>query len=67
MNTYKVTSRYGDFEVTSTVALYKLIIEIEAIDAMQKVQESDTFTKSLKESGTSCYVNRRNFRSCLKR
>ena len=53
MNTYKVTSKYGDFEVTSTVALYKLIIEIEAIDAMQKVQESDTFTKSLKESGTN--------------
>ena len=31
MNTYRVTSRYGNFEVTSTVALYKLIVEIEAL------------------------------------
>ena len=53
MNTYKVTSKHGDFEVTSTIALYKLIIEIEAIDAMKKVQESDAYTKSLKESGTN--------------
>jgi hypothetical protein len=52
MNTYKVTSKHGNFEVISTVALYKLIVEIEAIDAMKKIQESDTFTKSLKESGT---------------
>ncbi len=51
LNTYKVTSRHGNFEVTSTVALYKLLVEIDAIDAMKKVQESDTFTKSLKESG----------------
>lgn len=51
MNTYTVTSKHGNFEVLSNVALYKLIIEIEAIDAMKKVQESDTFIKSLKESG----------------
>lgn len=53
MNTYRVTSKHGDFVVTSTVALYKLIGEIEAIDAMKRVEESDTFTKSLKESGTN--------------
>ena len=53
MNTYTVTSKHGNFAVLSTVALYKLIVEIEAIDAMKKVQESDTFTKSLKESGTN--------------
>ena len=51
MNTYSVTSKYGDFEVTSTVGLYKLIVEIEAIDAMEKVQESAAYTSSLKESG----------------
>ncbi len=51
MNTYTVTSKHGNFEKLSTVALYKLIVEIEAIDAMEKIQESDTFTKSLKESG----------------
>ncbi len=51
MNTYTVTSKHGNFEVTSNVALYKLIVEIEAIDAMKMIEESDTFTKSLKESG----------------
>ena len=51
MNTYTVTSKHGNFEVISTVALYKLIVEIQAIDAMKKVQESDTYTKSLKKSG----------------
>jgi hypothetical protein len=53
MNTYTVTSKHGNFEVISTVALYKLIVEIEAIDAMKKVEESDTFTKSLKKSGAN--------------
>ena len=51
MNTYTVTSKHGNFEVISTVALYKLIVEIQAIDAMKKVQESDTYTKSLTKSG----------------
>ncbi len=53
MNTYRVTSKHGNFEAVSTVALYKLIVEIEAIDAMIKVEESDTFSKSLKESGAN--------------
>lgn len=52
MNTYTVTSKHGNDEVLSTVALYKLVVEIEAIAAMKKIEESDTFTKSLKESGT---------------
>ncbi len=51
MNTYSVTSKYGDFEMTSTVGLHKLIVEIEAIDAMEKIQESAAYTSSLKESG----------------
>jgi len=53
VNTYKVSSPYGNFEVTSTVALYKLVSEIEAMTAMAKVEESDSYKTSLKESGTN--------------
>ncbi len=53
VNSYKVSSPHGDFEVTSTVALYKLVSEIEAIAAMVKVEESDSYKKSLKESGSN--------------
>ena len=46
-----VTSKHGNFEVLSTVVLYKLIAEIEALEAMQKVEESESYLESLKESG----------------
>ena len=51
MNTYSVRSKFGDFEVFSTMGLYKMVIEIEALQAMKEVKESDTFTKSLKKTG----------------
>jgi hypothetical protein len=60
MNTYTVTSPHGNFSVISTVALYKLIVEIEAIDAMKKVEASDTFTESLKASGSNTIAGIKN-------
>jgi hypothetical protein len=53
VNTYKVFSKHGDFEVISTVALLKIVGEIEAIDTMKKVEESESFVNSLKESGVN--------------
>jgi hypothetical protein len=53
VNTYKVFSKHGDFEVISTVALLKIVGEIEAIDTMKKVEESKSFVNSLKESGVN--------------
>ncbi|MCF6186145.1 MAG: hypothetical protein L3J49_01525 [Desulfobulbaceae bacterium] len=53
INTYTVKSADGTTQVNSNIALYKLLREIEAIEAMKKIQESDAFIKSLKESGVA--------------
>ncbi len=53
INTYTVKSADGTTQVSSNIALYKLLREIEAIEAMKKIQESDAFVKSLKESGVA--------------
>ncbi len=53
INTYTVKSADGTTQVSSNIALYKLLREIEAIEAMKKVQESDAFIKSFKESGVA--------------
>ncbi len=50
-NNYKVDSGQNSFQVTSNIALYKLLLEIEAIEAMKKVEETDAFVSALKESG----------------
>ncbi len=60
VNSYRVSSPHGNFEVTSTVALYKLVGEIEAIAAMVKVEESDSYKTSLKESGTNTVAGVKN-------
>ena len=52
-NTYKVNSASNSFQVASNIALYKLLLEIEAIESMKKVEESDAFVNALKESGVA--------------
>jgi hypothetical protein len=53
INNYVV--HYGDqsFQVSSNIGLYKLILEIRAIEAMKQVEESDAFVSALKESGVA--------------
>ncbi len=53
INTYTVKSADGTTQVSSNIALYKLLREIEAIEAMKKVQESAVFINSLQESGVA--------------
>ncbi len=53
VNRYTVKSGVGTFHVNSNIALYKLLGELEAIDAMKRVEESDAFLTSLKESGVN--------------
>ena len=53
VNSYTVNSGVGTFHVNSNIALYKLLGELEAIDAMKRVEESDAFLTSLKESGVN--------------
>ena len=52
-NTYTVYYGKTTFPVSSNIALFKLIQEIEAIEAMKKVQQSDAFVDALKDSGTA--------------
>ena len=53
INSYKVNSPHGSFKAHSTLALYKLIGEIEAIVAMLRVEESDSYKEALQESGSN--------------
>jgi hypothetical protein len=53
INTYTVNSTQNSFKVSSNRALQKLLLEIEAISAMRKVEKSDVFINSLKESGAA--------------
>lgn len=50
-NTYTVSSNNGKYTVRSNIGLFKLLLEIEAIEAMQRVEQSDVFVNSLKASG----------------
>jgi hypothetical protein len=52
-NTYRVYSNSGNYKVHTNIGLFKLLLEIEAIEAMKKVEESDVFVESLKESGAA--------------
>ena len=52
MNTYAVVSKFGTFKVISTASLKTRIEELKAIDAMRKLEQSDSFTIRLKESGS---------------
>ena len=53
INTYTVKSTWNTYEISSNIALYKLLHEIKAIAAIKKVEESDVFINALKESGVA--------------
>lgn len=53
INTYVLQAGTDSYQTSSNIGLLKLLGEIEAIVAMQKVQESDAFINSLKESGVA--------------
>jgi hypothetical protein len=50
INRYQVNSVYGRYTVVGDLALAKLVEELKAIAAMAKVDEGDTFQKSVQES-----------------
>lgn len=52
MNTYTIHSKFGTFTTVSTASLKIRIEELKAVDAMKKVEETDTFQDSVKEAGT---------------
>jgi hypothetical protein len=60
VNSYKVSSPHGDFEVTSSVALYKLLGEIEAMAAMAKTEQSASYQAALRESGMNTLEGAKN-------
>lgn len=50
INRYQVKSVYGRYTVVGDLALAKLVGEFKAMKAMAKVDEGDTFQKSVQES-----------------
>ncbi len=52
-NTYRVNSATNSFQASSNIGLYKLLLEIEAIEIMKTVEKSDVFVNALKESGVA--------------
>jgi len=53
MNTYTVHSDFGDLTVVSTASLRERIAELKAIDAMLRVEQTDTFQESLTDAATT--------------
>jgi len=51
MNQYSVTSDYGPFSPTSDARLRRLVREIAAIAALQKIHQSDAFAKATVDAG----------------
>jgi hypothetical protein len=47
---FEVSSKHGEYQVFSGLALKKLLKEFEAIEAMEKVDEDETLGDSVKES-----------------
>lgn len=50
VNTYNVSSKFGNFEVVSTASLKILLHEINAIAAIKKIERDDVFGDSLQQS-----------------
>jgi hypothetical protein len=51
MNQYSVTSDYGSFTPASDARLRRLVREIAAIAALQKIHQSDAFAKATVDAG----------------
>ncbi len=52
INTYELETKYGPTTVESTVSLLKRINELKALDAMEKMQGTDTFVKAAQDAAT---------------
>lgn len=52
INTYELETKYGPSTVESTISLLKRINELKALDAMEKMQGTDTFTKAAEQAAT---------------
>ena len=52
VNTYELETKYGPGSVESTVFVLKRINELKAIDAMEQLQGTDTFTKAAQAAAT---------------
>jgi len=52
INTYELETKYGPNSVESTVFLLKRLNELKAIDSMEKLQGTDTFTKAAQAAAT---------------
>ena len=50
MDTFKVDSDYGDFEVTGDGALRKLLKEIHAITVLKEIGKTEAFTEALADA-----------------
>ncbi len=50
MNTYTLQSQFGQLKAVSTTSLKERIAELAAIDAMRRVEESDTFQDSVADA-----------------
>jgi hypothetical protein len=53
MNHYKISSRFGVFDAQSDAELAKRVAEINAIDALERIEVSDEFAKGVKAAGGS--------------
>jgi hypothetical protein len=51
LNHYDVKSSFGNFKAISTSSLHILLLEINAIAAMKKIETDDTAIEALKQSG----------------
>ncbi len=59
-NQYTITSDYGSFIASGNELLVERVREIEALGKLDKVKESDEFTKALKKASTSPLLFARN-------
>lgn len=50
MNTYTIHSQFGKLTAVSTVSLKERLEELKAIDAMRKVEQTDTFQESVADA-----------------
>lgn len=53
MNHYRISSRFGNFDAQSTAEVEKRVAEINAIDALGRIEVSDEFVKGVAAAGGS--------------
>ncbi len=61
INTYKIHSDFGIITAVSTPSLKMRIEEVQAIAAMKKIEETDTYTEAVEKAGESTLDGVKNF------